>query len=177
MKINLFEESIFIGNIDSSKIKLKTEDFYKTWDSETLSSFSSSNELDQDSALYLLEIIAKLLKEKTDRAFKLNLINIWQNNYIQNDFQEKHAHPHSHFSFIIYKKIKESKTVFYNPIFNLIQSFYDVKFVENSNFFQLRFETECRENQIVVFPSYLEHMVKKNGDSSTISGNLRLEII
>ena len=177
MKINLFEESIFIGNIDAAKINLKTKDFFKTWDSETLSSYASFNELDEESVKYLLEIIAKLLKEKIEQGFKLNLIKIWQNNYLQNDFQEKHTHPHSHFSFVIYKKTKESKTVFFNPAEHLIQSFYDINFLENTNFFQLKFEPKCRENQIVVFPSYLEHMVKKHDDSTTISGNLKLEII
>ena len=177
MKINLFEESIFIGNIDASKINLKTKDFLKTWDSETLSSFYSYNELNEESSKYLLKTIAKLLKEKIERGFKLHLIKIWQNNYLQGDFQEKHIHPHSHFSFIIYKKIKESKTVFFNPAEHLIQSFYDTDFLENTNFFQLQFEPKCRENQIVVFPSYLEHMVKKHNDSVSISGNLKLKII
>ena len=32
----------------------------------------------------------------------------------------------------------------------------------------------CRQDQIVIFPSHIEHMVRKTSDAITIAGNLKL---
>lgn len=177
MKINLFENSIYIDNIDCSKINLKNEDFKKTWDSETISSHVFKNELDENSQNYLVEKIGNLLQDQILKNFKINILNIWQNNYNQGDFQEKHIHPQSHFSFVIYKKVNESKTVFYNPNEKLIASFYPFDLISKTSFFKLSFEPKCRQDQIILFPSYLEHMVKKSDNSTTISGNILITIV
>tara|TARA_R110000744_G_scaffold269950_1_gene383236 strand:+ start:97 stop:633 length:537 start_codon:yes stop_codon:yes gene_type:complete len=176
MKINLFEINIYIDNIDCSKINLQNENFKKNWPSQTQSSHSFQNKLDDDSQFYLINKIGILLKNQILKDFKISITSIWQNDYIKNDFQEKHIHPHSHFSFIIYKKVDESKTVFFNPAEKLIQSFYPEDLINKTNFFKLDFQTKCRENQMVLFPSFLEHMVKKNSNCSTISGNIVIEI-
>ena len=176
MKLDLFSIPIFIDNIDCNKIILQNQKFEKTWFSETSSSHNFVNNLHEDSAIYLLKIISNLFKGHFYSAYKLSLKNIWQNNYIKNDFQEKHIHPGSQFSFVIYKKINESRTIFYNPAENLILSFFNNELLKNSNFIQTQFQPKCRENQIVVFPSFLDHMVQKLDDSVTISGNLILEI-
>ena len=34
------------------------------------------------------------------------------------------------------------------------------------------FMPQCRQNQIILFPSYLGHYVKKTSDAITIAGNL-----
>ena len=41
--------------------------------------------------------------------------------------------------------------------------------------FNRQFHPECRSNQIIIFPSCLEHMVKKHSNSTTISGNILIE--
>lgn len=176
MKVNLFETHIYVDNIDCSKINLENENFKKTWDSETYSSHLFQNKLDEDSQSYLINKIGNLLEGQILKDFKISITSIWQNNYIKDDFQEKHMHPDSHFSFIIYKKIEESKTVFYHPVQDLISCMYPSEFFLKTSFFKLNFETKCRENQIVLFPSYLKHMVKKNSNSTTISGNILITI-
>ena len=176
MKINLFESHIYIDNIDCSKINLKNENFKKTWDSETYSSNLFQNKLDENSQSYLINKIGNLLESQILKDFKISITGIWQNDYIKDDFQEKHMHPDSHFSFIIYKKIEESKTVFYHPVQDLIACMYPTEFLQKTNFFNAKFETKCRENQIVLFPSYLKHMVKKNSNSTTISGNILITV-
>jgi hypothetical protein len=178
MKIDLFKIPIYIDNIDCEKIILKNDKFEKKWQSNTLSSFDQKNVLEENSSNFLLDKISSLLFNEILNPFKVTLTDIWQNNYEKNDFQEKHFHSKSHFSFIIYKEIDESKTIFCNPSLNLIECFYDHDFILKTNFFKYVFEPKCRKNQIVVFPSYLEHMVRKNNNNSiTISGNLKIELI
>ena len=172
MKLDLFSVPIFIDNIDASKIILSNGKFEKTWISQTNSSFNSENKLDLESEKYLMEKIVHLLSDHFFKPVKLSLVNIWENRYNEGDFQEKHVHTHSHFSFIIYKKISESKTLFINPSNYLISSFFADNYVDNSNLFQLNFRPSCRENQIVLFPSFLEHAVSKTDGGVTISGNL-----
>ena len=91
MKLNLFSVPIFIDNIDSSKINITNENFQKTWNSETLSSFNYSNTLDKESFNYLLQIIASSLSTQFKEPLKIQLLNIWENQYDNNDFQEKHV--------------------------------------------------------------------------------------
>ena len=176
MKLDLFSIPIFIDNIDCNKIFLQNNKFEKTWESETLSSHNFINNLDNESANYLLKTISNLFKGNINKPYKLILKSIWENKYIKEDFQEKHIHPGSQFSFVIYKKIDESKTIFYNPAHNSIISFFNNDLLQNTNFFETVFKPKCRQNQIVVFPSFLDHMVQKIEDSVTISGNIILEI-
>ena len=41
----------------------------------------------------------------------------------------------------------------------------------------LQFRPSCREGQIIVFPSFLEHMVKKTSNAITISGNIDFKFL
>jgi hypothetical protein len=178
MRLDLFSIPIFIDNIDTSKINLTNKNFEKTWNSQTPSSFNFENTLDEDSFNYLFAIIGKLLSSHFKERCKIELLNIWENRYHNNDFQEKHCHPQAHFSFIIYKEVIEGKTIFFNPAINLIESYYPAPYFFNkTNFFQLEFLPKCRKDQIVIFPSFLEHMVKRTNNSVTISGNVTIHPI
>ena len=92
---------------------------------------------------------------------------------LENDFQENHIHVCSDFSFIIFKNIEESRTVFIAPNKYLIESFYNKKFLES--YFKKEFYLKLRKDQIVIFPSFLEHLVQKTKKSTTVSGNLLLK--
>jgi hypothetical protein len=173
MIINLFEIPIFIGNIDSKKIKLKNQSFKSIWVSETHSSFNNKNPqetIENESVLYLLNIIIKLLEEKINYPFEIYLKNIWENQYNKDDYQEPHIHAKSDFSFIIYKEGEEGKTLFFNPSRNFIEPFDNIEFM-----FKKTFMPKCKKDQIVIFPSFLEHMVLKCSDVKTISGNLNFK--
>jgi hypothetical protein len=93
--------------------------------------------------------------------------------YINNDFQEKHIHTNSDFSFVIYKEVEESKTLFFSPNNYLINSFYENKYL--NKYFNTTFIPKLKKDQIIIFPSYLEHMVKKCSNSITIAGNINIE--
>jgi hypothetical protein len=173
MKLNIFPIPIYIGNIDSGKINISHQGFEKTWLSETESSHNFSNKIDSSSWSYLQNIIAQLLKEDFNFNYKLFLNSIWENNYSKDDFQESHIHRESHFSFIIYKEVEKSSTVFFRPDKNLFESFYGNEF----NIFNYQYVPECRSNQIIIFPSCLEHMVIRSDKSKTIAGNLTIKRI
>jgi len=178
MKLNLFSIPVYIGNIDIDKVKVTNQGFEKTWACRTNSSFNFQNTLEDDSAKYVLNVIYNLIRKDVQSPCKIEILNIWENRYENRDYQEKHVHPHSHFSFIIYKQIDESKTIFYNPAFYPITSFYDSSFLTHTNFFKTDFKPMCKTNQIIVFPSFLEHMVRKNTKKSiTISGNVLIEMV
>jgi hypothetical protein len=170
MIVNLFEIPVFIGSIDSKKIKLKNQFFKPTWVSKTDSSFNTQDSIEtieKESALYLLDIIIKLLQEKINYSFEISLKNIWENQYHKDDYQEPHIHIGSDFSFTIYKEGEEGKTIFFNPSRNFIEPFINI-----NTMFQTTFMPKCKKDQIIIFPSFLEHMVLKCSDVKTISGNL-----
>ena len=174
MQLNIFSTPIFINNIDSSRIILNIKKIEPTWTSEVDSSFHDKNCFVEEKNLnYLYSIIGESLSDFIKTNFKIKLLNIWQNNYMDNDFQENHIHPSSDFSFVIYKEIEESKTIFFSPSNYLIQCFYENKYLDK--YFKTKFIPKLRKDQIIIFPSYLEHMVKKNSNSITIAGNIKIE--
>ena len=158
MKLDLFSIPIWIGNIDVAKVTLQSSKLEKNFLSDVASSYSQGSSIDETSSKYLLDVIINLLDQDIIRRYTLDIINIWENHYYDSDFQENHIHVGSDLSFIIYKKIDESKTVFLNPSYKLLNCFVP----------------ECRENQIIIFPSYLEHMVRKSSNTITIAGNLKI---
>jgi len=177
---NLFEIPVFIGDIDVDKIKLKKINFEKTWLSKTNSTYKNTkdedilNVIEKDSVIYLLNILAKLLEEKIEERFEISLLNIWENVYSDNDFQEPHIHAKSDYSFIIYKEVEKDggKTVFLNPNRNVMESFTNIH-----HHFQNIFKPSCNKGQVIIFPSFLEHMVLKTSNQHTISGNLKFDTI
>jgi len=169
MQLNLFSVPIWIGNIDPQKINIICPEPKKTWiHCETLSTMESENSLDQSSMDYLLNTIVKLIKPYFKENFKVELLNFWINKYIKNDFQEAHIHSNASLSFIIYKEVDKSYTVFNNPNKHFID------YSQMSEFFEWYFEPECRQGQIIIFPSFIEHWVKNNSNTITIAGNLKI---
>ena len=169
MKLNIFELPIWIGNIDCSLIKINTEKFQLTWESETPSSFHTKNEVAPESAEYIAKTLAGILNKHFNSKFLIKLKNIWVNQY-NDDYQEPHIHTDCNFSFIIYNDVQEAKTVFNHPLKNLIHAF------KMTDLFPDIFQPECRANQIIVFPSFYEHWVKRTNQGTTIAGNFDLEI-
>jgi len=171
MITNLFSVPVLIGNIDVDKININNEKFETKWMSSTKTSHGFKNTVDIKSQEYMGEKFALLLQKLLKEKFKLKLINIWENIYDKNDFQEPHVHGGSHFSFIIYKKVNESQTVFFHPGKTAIQCLNTINYFETEQMLPLR------EGQFVIFPSFLEHMVVKTNNQITIAGNLLVEFV
>lgn len=176
MKLDLFSTPIWIGNIDSSKVNLIEQEAKPTFGSEVHTTFNNNfgSSIHEESIKYLYEVIISILDETIKNTYTLQLQNIWENKYRKGDFQEKHTHPNSDLSFVVYKKIKESNTVFVNPADKIIEAFYFSCKRKQNLFGPVLFSPKCRENQIIIFPSHLEHYVKKTSNALTIAGNLKL---
>ena len=170
MKLELFSVPFFIGNVDLKKIKLDAE-MGKVWLSRTPSSMYGENTLDPESGDYLISVIAKLLREKY-QYFTVRFRGIWRNKYLNNDFQEPHIHVRSQFSFILYEEVVTPHTVFYNPAKYLVHATLGYDSAPRANCVLQTFIPSVKKGQIIVFPSYIEHMVNRNSDQVTISGNL-----
>ena len=167
MKLELFSTPLFIGNIDLKKIKLDAE-IGEAFTSKTPSSIAEKNILDPESGKYIISVIAELLREKY-QYFEVRFTEIWRNKYVDNDFQEPHIHAGSNFSFILYEKFDlNPHTIFYNPAKYLISATLG----DNQDCVLQKFIPSVRAGQIIVFPAYVEHMVNRNSDQVTISGNL-----
>jgi hypothetical protein len=177
MKLNLFSVPIYIDTIDCSKINVVSKSFEKTWMSKTKSSHNFKNDLDKTSFEYLCEKIWNLLKEDFKNNIKIILTDIWENYYVKEDYQETHCHPQAHFSFIIYKKTNQSKTVFQSPNETTVLGYYPKDIFEMTNIFSTRFQPSLKSNQIILFPSFLQHFVLKQSNTISIAGNLKIEKI
>ena len=176
MVINLFEIPVIIGDIDVNRINLSNKEFKKTWLSQTPSTHFQSiydkKMIEGEDFKYLIATLVSMLKEKINYSFEIVLQNIWENHYRKNDYQDPHIHENSDFSFIIYKDVVEGKTVFLNPIKNLLLFYKNI-----NHMFDVNYMPKCKTGQIIVFPSFLEHMVLKSSNQKTISGNLTFKKI
>tara|TARA_R110000751_G_scaffold250963_1_gene350462 strand:- start:2243 stop:2770 length:528 start_codon:yes stop_codon:yes gene_type:complete len=169
--MNLFSIPAVVGNVDLKKIKLTNEKFDKLWISKTKSSYAGRNVLNKNGKKHLADVFSKLLSEIIYNPFEFYVTGIWENIYNKKDFQEPHVHGNSHFSFIIYKDVKKSNTVFFHPAKNLLQLAH-----HNLNIFDEQVIPSLKKGQVILFPSYVEHMVLKSTNQKTISGNITVKI-
>ncbi len=77
-------------------------------------------------------------------------------------------HAKSHFSFSIYEKIQKPQTVFYHPAYDMIYA------LGLEHYIQPTIQPNVVQGDMVVFPSYLQHMVKISDKTMTISGNIEI---
>ena len=165
---NIFPNLIGVKNLDLSNFKVTGKNFKNTFESNIKTTLNSNTLLDKKSINYLnLElttILSPLLKPYC-KNFVFNVTKIWMNKYEKNDYQGAHIHG-SDFSFIIYYK-GDSNTVFNSPSKNILQCFDDA-------IFDVSYEPNLKQGDIIVFPSYLEHWVKPNSNTETVSGNIKI---
>jgi hypothetical protein len=178
MKIDIFPTPIFVGNIDCDKIIFKQEGpIFKTWESKTPSTkrMSADNILEPKSFEYLMDVIHKLIEPYIKREFTMKPSPMWTNKYEIGDYQESHVHKGT-FSYCIYKKITKSQTIFYRPDRNYVDAILGESDPRLMELYPTEYQPELRENQIVVFPAFLEHMVGKFDEAAeTMSGNILIK--
>ena len=168
MKQVLFEVPIWKQNIDVSKIKLNSSNFKKSFNSEILTSHDGHNVLEKEGVDYLSNIFAKLLADDL-KLKKITITHIWRNIY-KNSFQERHNHAGSHFSFVVYERLHEPQTIFFHPAIDLMLT------TKNNRIFKTDEKLNVVQNDLIIFPGYLDHMVRLTKDGLTISGNFDIEI-
>jgi len=164
-----FSQPIYVSDFDSSLIELKYTTNRK-WESNTITSFGTQNELSLKSHTILVNELFKYTEQVVTEKHKIDLFEIWANEYMEKDFQEQHTHPDSHFSFTIMHKIPKGSGClkFYNPYGDLAHNHKNFKFIE---------EPSQKENTIIIWPSYIKHMVTPGSNKTkriTYSGNFNI---
>jgi hypothetical protein len=166
---NIFPNFIATKKLDMSKLKVIGENFQDTFESRIQTTAEGKTLLTTESMNYLnielTDLLSHILKPRC-KTFVFNMIGMWMNKYNDNDYQGAHVHP-SDFSFIIYYTINKSHTVFNSPVKKLLES-------SNNEIFYKYYEPNCKQGDIILFPSYLEHWVKPNSNNTTIAGNIKI---
>ena len=96
--------------------------------------------------------------------------HIWKNVYSKHDYQDVHIHPNCQWSFVIYVDTY-SKTSFLNPSMKDIQNQIGNQVIQ----FPLDYKPDLGPGSIIIFPSFLMHMVNTGEGGTTISGNLYMD--
>ena len=169
-----FAQPLYNSNFDSSLLEFQYRT-HKQWESSTTTSFKNFNNISQKSHNILVNELLKYTKQVITKEHQINLYEIWANEYMEKEFQEPHTHPRSHFSFTIIHKCPEEsgRLKFYNPYEQLEYAHEDI-------FFKCGFsliEPAQEENTIIIWPSYMKHMVTPGSNKTkriTYSGNFKI---
>ena len=131
------------------------------------------------------ELYMKYVSSVFDKPVTFSLEDMWFNYYINGEYQEEHYHinsspflPPVHFSCIHYLKYDEEEhvsTTFHDPISTLRAHSFEME----SNYCKENWVPKVKEGDLLIFPSYLVHHVKKSKPTPdnpriTIAFNLRL---
>jgi|TARA_R110000803_G_scaffold209060_1_gene278249 hypothetical protein len=166
---NIFPNFIATKKLNISKLKVVGKNFQDTFESRVQTTLDGKTLLSTESMNYLnielTNLLSHILKPMC-KTFIFNMIGMWINKYNDNNYQGAHVHP-SDFSFIIYYKTNKSHTVFNSPVKKLLES-------SNNEIFDKYYEPDCKQGDIIIFPSYLEHWVKPNSNNTTIAGNIKI---
>jgi len=168
MKHDIFSTPVWVEKIEPYKIELISENFQEKFLSGTISSLDTTmknNKISDKGLKYLLDNILKSLSDLS--ITKISLTNIWRNKY-EEGFQDMHFHNSAHFCFIVYEKLKEPQTVFFHPAYDLLTEKNLDKIIPS------HICPKVYENDMIIFPAYLKHMVKRSRDSITIGGNIKI---
>ena len=170
MKKEIFAIPIFEDKVDLDKINLPEVETEPTWDAGVPSSFSKELEIPEETYKHLSEIINTNLYEGNLLGANPKFGHIWYNRYNKHHYQDAHIHPRCQWSFIIYVDL-HAKTSFLNPSMPLIQNQLGNQLAD----FPLDYKPDLGPGSIIIFPSFLMHMVNSGNEGTTISGNICMD--
>jgi hypothetical protein len=174
MRKDIFAIPIFEDVVDLEKIKIECESYSPTWDSKINTSFCSNQNVSEETWIHLNEVISRNLNQINCSYNNARIERIWRNVYTEENYQDPHIHPHCQWSFIIYETVDESKTIFFNPAFKEIQNQINHSGIPE---FPIDYRPKLKSGSIIIFPSFLMHMVIHGNTGTTIAGNIKLEYI
>jgi len=172
LKHNLFHVPFFIDQVDLDRIDIGEAPYEKIWLSKTNSTLGQQHEISETTYEYLIEVFGRNLGPDLIGQ-NPRFGEIWRNKYEKNDWQDIHIHPRSSWSFVIYESVETGKTVFMSPLFKDVQNQFGSSVPE----FPLDFRPECKQGDIVIFPSFIEHFVMPGNTGTTISGNIYMDFM
>ena len=101
MRVDLFSTPIMIDDFDITKLKFVEEGQDTHFGSEIKTSHGFNNFIEKDSLDYFYNKVVSNLDQVISQPYHVKVDGIWRNYYKKGDWQEKHTHIGSDFSFII----------------------------------------------------------------------------
>ena len=173
MKKEIFSIPIFEDKVELSKFDdIPFAPLEPTWDSGVPSSFGTQKPEEVPTTVwqYLSEVVERNLYPAQLMGKDARFGHIWKNVYGKHDYQDVHIHPNCQWSFVIYVDTY-SKTSFLNPSMKDIQNQIGSQVVQ----FPLDYKPNLGPGSIIIFPSFLMHMVNNGVGGTTISGNIYMD--
>ena len=172
MKKELFGIPIFEDEVDLEKIVLPDAELENTWDSGTPTTFGTQkvDDVPEETWKYLSQVVERNLYYGECMGANPRFGHIWKNVYSKHDYQDVHIHPNCQWSFVIYVDT-HSKTSFLNPSMRDIQNQIGNQVIQ----FPLDYKPKLGPGSIIIFPSFLMHMVNTGEGGTTISGNIYMD--
>jgi uncharacterized protein (TIGR02466 family) len=127
----------------------------------------------------LINHLENYLFEDTIGKFEIELMNFWINENYKNSYNIPHVHPGCNFAGVFYLKtnLNCGNIEFYNG--NQILDFnteYGKLFPNSSDFYSV-YSLLPRDNDLIIFPSYLRHGVCENlSDEPRVSISFNLKV-
>ena len=172
MKHDFFSVPFFIDKVDLDKIQVIDESLEPTFRSRLKTSLRTNKQVSHETISHISEIVAKNIDTLGVKYGEAKIEEIWRNKYeTPQDFQDPHIHCYSQWSFIIYEDVDVSRTVFLNPYRFRVES----QMAMYDGYFNMDYRPELHNGDIIIFPSFLMHMVNAGNEGTTISGNIYME--
>ncbi len=172
MKKLIFGIPIFEDEVDLDKIILPDVELEGTWDANIPTTFGKQDPKDvpRETWEYLSEVIDRNLYPGECMGANHRFGHIWKNVYDKHHYQDVHIHPNCQWSFVIYVD-RVSRTSFLNPSIKDIQNQIGQGVLQ----FPLDYKPNLGPGSIIIFPSFLFHMVNSGVEGTTISGNVYMD--
>ena len=186
MIIETFKTPILSLNLSNSfnlKTKIKNIRKKKGRVASNLGGYQSKD-LEKNSVVFLP--LLKTIEDKTNYLARqigiknnLKIDNFWINVNFYKDTNMAHSHPNSIFSgsFYIETPKDSGSIVFRHPIQSLLDAHWINNIVKYNEFNSSVWKFVPQENQLLIFPSWLEHYVEpnmnKNQERISIAFNLK----
>jgi hypothetical protein len=194
--IHIFQTNIRENPIIQDELLPKIESLYQKrsslipdgWETDKLHTSFDLNSINGNlfaenskATQYYIEYVSRFF----DKPSKLEIIDIWYNYYVDGEYQEIHNHvsgnifqKDSHFSCIHYLKFNSEihlPTTFLDPLESLRHHSLEME----SNHYGPKYHPGVREGDLIMFPSYLDHFVRKsqptpNDPRITVAFNLHV---
>lgn len=171
MEKQIFPITIFECEVDIDKLGIPLDgETLPTWDSGVPTSFSRQLDVKDETWEYLSGVINNELYNGQLMGHNPKFGHMWYNKYEIHHYQDPHIHPNCQWSFIIYVDLN-SKTSFLNPSMMNIQN----QLGNNLEKFPLDYKPELGPGNMIIFPSFMMHLVNAGNVGHTISGNIYME--
>tara|TARA_B100001250_G_scaffold67529_1_gene54065 strand:+ start:884 stop:1492 length:609 start_codon:yes stop_codon:yes gene_type:complete len=172
----IFGIPLFKYYLDPTEIQLLAEQkfqqcekfpIHKTpsgWDCDLRTEFNSSR--NNEYAHYYNGIMDRFSNDLTLEGGRCYIDESWINSYGLDENQEEHDHLPGFYSAIHYVKFNpevHKPAVFINPLMQLYSYMNnEINYGKHPDYMQVDFEPDVKEGDIIIFPSWLKHTVKRN---------------